>query len=37
MLVGKDQHPGVPRPVNLNLVVDDCFVLHAVERLSRYQ
>ncbi len=31
------QNGFVPRPVNLSLVVDDRFVLHAVERLGRYQ
>jgi hypothetical protein len=26
----------IPRTVNLSLVVDDCFVLHALEKLGRY-
>jgi NitT/TauT family transport system substrate-binding protein len=31
------QNGFVPSPVNLSLVVDDRFVLHAVERLGRYK
>lgn len=31
------QHGFVPRKVNLSLVVDDRFVLHALERLGRYK
>ncbi len=31
------QHGFVSRKVNLSLVVDDRFVLHAVERLGRYR